>query len=382
MSSEHSPDAKVYTAQSGRSFSMKDLLALFHERGQMRVTDLHLKIGCPPVYRVDGRLERMAGPELSVEAVEALALSLLPDEEVQALRRDRSVDGSYALGQSMFRINCFYDNEGLAMALRALDSEPPGVEKIGFPNGVWQDVIQQQYGLVLVTGITGAGKSTTIAAMIRKIAHSRHCRIITLEDPIEYRLTSDRAIVSQREVGRDVANFERGLRDCLREDPDVIFVGEMRDRESAQWTLTAAETGHLVFSTLHTRDARGTITRILDMFRPGQQHEVASQLSLGLSHVICQKLVPRCDGGGRAVAMEILNNNYAVAHLIRTQKLEQLYSQMQTKTRDVPEERMVTLERSLALLVARGVVAPQEAEKWANDHVAYLDEVKRAMHGD
>lgn len=230
---------------------------------------------------------------------------------------------------------------------------------------------------MLVTGITGAGKSTTIASLIDRIAQTRPCRIITLEDPIEYRLHSKAAIISQREVGRDVPSFERGLRDCLREDPDVIFVGEMRDRESAAWTLTAAETGHLVFSTLHTRDTRGTLTRVLDMFPPNKQDEIASQLSLGLSHVISQKLIPRAKGEGRIVAMEIMNNIYACSNLIRQCKVEQIYSQLQTRTKDVPEERMTTLERSLANLVRAGHITPLEAEKWANNPSAFLEEMQR-----
>jgi twitching motility protein PilT len=177
-------------------------------------------------------------------------------------------------------------------------------------------------------------------------------------------------------VGRDVPSFERGLRDALREDPDVIFVGEMRDIESTTWTLTAAETGHLVFSTLHTRDARGTITRILDMYPPARQDEVASQLSLGLRYVIAQKLIPRRDGQGRVVAMEILQNLYAVANLIRTRKLEQVYSAIQTRTKDIAGERMLTMERSLALLCRAGVVNPLEAEKWAAHPGAFLDEMR------
>jgi twitching motility protein PilT len=212
--------------------------------------------------------------------------------------------------------------------------------------------------------------------LIDRVCQTRPCRIITLEDPIEYRLQSKSAILSQREVGRDVPGFERGLRDCLREDPDVIFVGEMRDRESTRWTLTAAETGHLVFSTLHTRDVRGTVTRLLDMFPPNQQDEVASQLSLGLSHIISQKLIPRADGKGRVVAMEILNNIYAVANLIRLGKTEQLYSQLQTRTKDIPTERMRTLERSLAGLTQTGVITPLEAEKWANNQSAFLEEMR------
>jgi twitching motility protein PilT len=276
-----------------------------------------------------------------------------------------------------FRLNCFYDSAGLALAIRALDPIPIPIEEIGFPNAVWGDIIKKQWGLVLLTGITGAGKSTTVASLIDRIAQVRPCRIITLEDPIEYNLVSKSALISQREVGRDVPSYAQGLRDCLREDPDVIFVGEMRDRESATWTLTAAETGHLVFSTLHTRDARGTITRVLDMFPSNQIDEVASQLSLGLSHIVCQKLVPRADGQGRVVAMEILNNTYALSNLIRLRKMEQVYTFLQTRTKNVSEERMTTMERSLATLVRDGKVSPLEAEKWANHRTTFLDEMQQ-----
>jgi twitching motility protein PilT len=368
---------KVYAVSNERSLSMHDLLRYFEQHGTMRVSDLHIKVGCPPTYRVDGRMQKMKGPPLDRPTVEALARGLLADGELATLAERRAVDSSYITEKLQFRLNFFYDNDGLAVAIRALESSPPPVEQIGFPNGVWMDIIKKQQGLVLVTGITGAGKSTTIASLIDRVAQTRPCRIITLEDPIEYRLVSKSAIISQREVGRDVPSFEHGLRDCLREDPDVIFVGEMRDRESTAWTLTASETGHLVFSTLHTRDTRGTITRILDMFPPNQQDEVSSQLSLGLSHIICQKLVPKGQGEGRVVAMEILNNTYAVSNLIRQGKMEQVYSQLQTRTRDVPEERMTTAERSLAALVHAGQVAPLEAEKWANHPSAFHDEMKR-----
>ena len=377
----YSPDTKLYTAEGGRTFSMNDLLNTFTEFGSMRVSDLHLKTGCPPVYRLDGNLTRMKGPDLEPPQVEALSLSLLSDDEIAQLHDRRAADGSYFLGELQFRFNCFYDSDGLCLAVRALESDPPPVEQVGFPNNVWRDIVKKQQGLVLVTGITGAGKSTTIASLIDHIARTRPCRIITLEDPIEYRLASRRALISQREVGRDVPSFERGLRDCLREDPDVIFVGEMRDRESASWTLSAAETGHLVFSTLHTRDSRGTITRVLDLFPPNQQDEISSQLSLGLSHVISQKLVPRANGLGRVVAMEILNNTYAISHLIRTRKLEQITTALQTRTKDVSEERMTTFERSLAALVAAGTVTPLEAEKWANNAQAFRDELQHVSDG-
>jgi twitching motility protein PilT len=187
------------------------------------------------------------------------------------------------------------------------------------------------------------------------------------------------SIISQREVGEDVPTFDVGVIKSLRQDPDVIFVGEMRDRESTSWTLTAAETGHLVFSTLHTRDVRGTVTRLLDMFPPLQQDEISSQLSLGLSHILCQKLIPRSDGKGRVVAMEVLNNTYSVANLIRQGKVEQIYSQLQSHTRDVPEERMLTLERSLAMLIKAGLVSPLEAEKWTNHPQAFVDEMQRVQ---
>jgi len=361
---------------------MADLLARFHKEGSMRVSDLHLKVSRPPVYRVDGSLQALNGAApLDTETMNALIGTLLSDAEIETLRRNGAIDGSLVTPDMQFRLNAFYENDGPALAIRALDAAPPPLEKIGFPNGVWRDIVTRQQGLVLVTGITGAGKSTTIASLIAYIARTRACRIITLEDPIEYRLQSSAALISQREVGRDVPNFERGLRDCLREDPDVIFVGEMRDRESAMWTLTAAETGHLVFSTLHTRDVRGTVTRVLDMFPPSQQDEVASQLSLGLSHIISQKLVPRADGQGRVVSMEILNNTYAVANLIRLAKMEQLYTYLQTRTKDIPEERMVTNERSLATLVAQGCITALEAEKWANHPVTFMDELQR-VRGD
>jgi twitching motility protein PilT len=225
----------------------------------------------------------------------------------------------------------------------------------------------------LVTGITGAGKSTTIASLIGKISETRACRIITLEDPIEYVFKQKIAIISQREVGRDVDSFSSGLRSILREDPDVIFVGEMRDAETITMTLMAAETGHLVFSTLHTRDATGTIARILDYFATGRQAEVRNQLSLSLAYVISQKLIPQKDGGGRIVAMEVLNNNYACANLIRNGKVEQMYSQMQTRTGGKSDEKMITMESHLARLVKDGRIDVMEAHRWANDQKCLVD---------
>jgi len=380
MSSSISIDTKLYQVSPDRLLSMMDLLEYFYQHGSLRVSDLHLKVGLPPAYRVDGNLQKMKGPPLDAATVKSLAASLLSDPELQTMEKDRAVDSSYLSDNMQFRLNVFCDNHGWAVAIRALEPDPLPVEEIGFPNGVWHDIINKQWGLVLLTGITGAGKSTTIASLIDRISQARPCHIITLEDPVEYRLKSNSALISQREVGRDVPSYAHGLRDCLREDPDIIFVGEMRDRESASWTLTAAETGHLVFSTLHTRDVRGTITRVLDMFPSNQQDEVASQLSLGLSHIISQKLIPRVDGQGRVVAMEILNNTYALSNLIRQRKMEQVYTFLQTRTKDLPGERMVTLERSLATLVRQGDISPLEAEKWANHPTVFLDEMKKVQH--
>ncbi|MHC4584664.1 MAG: type IV pilus twitching motility protein PilT, partial [Planctomycetota bacterium] len=237
--------------------------------------------------------------------------------------------------------------------------------------------ITRRHGLVLMTGITGAGKSTTIASIIHRISEKSACRIMSVEDPIEYIFPQKYSITSQRELGRDVESFGEGLKEMLRQDPDIIFVGEMRDAETISMTLMAAETGHLVFSTLHTRDATGTITRILDYFPEGRQSEVRNQMSLGLAYIICQKLVPKKDGTGRLVAMEILNNNYACANLIRTGKIEQIYSQLQTKTRNKPDEKMMTMERHLATLVKADKIDLLEAKKWANDLKCFTDAMQR-----
>ncbi len=370
-------EEKVYQAGEHRSMSMLDLLRAFKQHGTARVTDLHLKTGKPPAYRVDGALKLTGGQPLDAETVGKLARSLLDETQVVTLRKRRSVNASRLIENMRFRINAYFDRNGLALAIRALDTATPTIDFIGFPSRVWEDIVKLQHGLVLVTGTTGSGKSTTIAALISEIARTRPCHIITLEDPIEYELTSDLSMISQRAIGRDVPDYEHGLRDCLREDPDVIFVGEMTDVESATWTLTAAETGHLVFSGIHTRDSVGTITRLLDMYPAHRSEEIANQLAMALRYIISQKLVQRAKEPGRVAAMEILNNNYAVANLIRQLRLEQIYSILQTQTRDEPRQRMTTLERSLAHLVHAGRVTREEAERFVNQLPVFEDEMKR-----
>jgi twitching motility protein PilT len=377
MAEENSASAKVYpTAEHGK-LSILDMLEYFVKHGAMRVSDLHIKVGTAPAYRIDGDLINLKGPAVTVQMAKQLLYPLLSNENMRKLRSERSVDSSYRLGKLQFRNNIFMENDGLAGAIRALSLDIPPVEDIGFPNNVWKDIIERKHGLVLMTGITGAGKSTTIASIIDRIAEKRACRIMSVEDPIEYIFNQKHSMISQREVGRDVKSFAQGLKEMLRQDPDIIFVGEMRDPETISMTLMAAETGHLVFSTLHTRDATGTVTRILDYFPAGRQAEVRNQLSLGLAYIICQKLVPKKDATGRLVAMEILNNNYATANLIRVGKVEQLYSQLQTKTQDKPDEKMMTLERHLAMLVKAEKIDLLEAKKWTNDLKCFLDAMQR-----
>jgi len=377
MAEEYAGETKVYPTENLGKFSILDMLDYFEKKGAMRVSDLHIKVGAPPTYRIDGNLVKLKGPAVTPEIAKQLIYPLLSDENLTKFRASYSVDCSYRLGSLQFRLNIFQENDGICAAIRALSLTIPKMEEIGFPNNIWEDIVNRRQGLVLVTGITGAGKSTTIASLIDRISEKSARRIITLEDPIEYIYQQKYSIVSQREVGRDVKSFIDGLRAMLREDPDIIFVGEMRDAETIAMTLMAAETGHLVFSTLHTRDATGTVTRILDYFPPGRQNEVQNQLSLGLSYIICQKLVPKKGGAGRIAAMEILNNNYACANLIRTGKIEQLYSQLQTKTRNKPDEKMITMEKHLAMLVKADKIDLLEAQKWANNLSSFLDAMKR-----
>jgi len=368
-----SETAKVYSTENLGQLSILDMLNYFEEHGALRVSDLHIKVGAPPTYRIDGDLVKLKGSTVTAEVAKRLIYPLLSDHNLQKFHDQHSVDCSYRYKSLQFRINVFKENDGIAAAIRALSLDVPQIEEIGFPNNIWEDIVNRKHGLVLLTGITGAGKSTTIASLIGRISEKRACRIITVEDPIEYIFQQKYSIISQRELGRDVTSFQNGLKEMMREDPDIIFVGEMRDPETIAMTLMASETGHLVFSSLHTRDATGTVTRILDYFPAGRQAEVRNQLSLGLAYIISQKLVPKKDGTGRLAAIEILNNNYACANLIRTGKVEQLYSQLQTKTRDKPDEKMITLEKHLAMLVKQDRVDLLEAKKWANNVNVFVD---------
>jgi twitching motility protein PilT len=358
----------------GRQVSMLDLLRRFSEPqyqldGVWRLSDLHLKVGEPACYRFDSQLGPLPDAEpLSPGTLERLVFPLLTAAQIAGLRAQppRDVDAGYELpGEGLsFRINAFHDRDGLACAIRVLPRRIPRVENIGFPTEqVWREIVEMQQGLVIVTGVTGSGKSTTVASLIEHINETRKVRIITLEDPVEYVLASRSSLISQRELGKHIESFEQGLRSALREDPDVIFVGEMRDRDTTALALSAAETGHLVLSTLHTRDARGTITRIVDMFPEERTREVATQLSFSLSFVLAQRLVPRAGRRGRRVAMEVLKNVPAVANLVRTGRWHQLYSTIEAHRK----QGLITLERHLSELASRGEVSKDDARRYAND---------------
>jgi twitching motility protein PilT len=319
--------------------------------------------------RLDGDLLPMRDAEpLTLPAFEGLVHPLLTDPQIARLARrpPEDVDAAYDWRERgvSYRLNVFVDRDGPACVIRVLPRTVPSPAKIGFPDErVWRDVVSAQQGLVLVTGITGSGKSTTIASLLQEINRSRPVRMVTLEDPIEYVLADERALISQRQVGSHVESFSAGLRSALREDPDVIFVGEMRDRETAGLALTAAETGHLVVSTLHTRDTRGALSRIVDLFPSERFKELCSQLSFGISWVIGQKLVARADGRGRVVAMEVLRNNAAIANLMRTGNWQQIQSMIETQGKD----GMNTLEKHLVELVATKAITREEAIRQAND---------------
>ncbi len=368
-------DGKVYdcTGPDGvrRKLSMTDLLGQFRrpefmDGGVSRISDLHLKCGSPPYFRVDSDMvpwSECDEDRLTEDVIRDLIGGMLSPALAGRLDENREIDAGFTADGQSFRINVFRDNNGLAVAIRVLPAAIPPVEGIGFPEDfVWQDIIDLRQGLVVLTGITGSGKSTTIASLIDAINKTRRCHIITLEDPVEYVFRNRLSVISQRQVGRDTSSFSEGLRAILREDPDIIFVGEIRDQETLANALTAAETGHLVFSTLHTRDAKGVVMRMADLFPGDRRDEVAAQIALSLSWVIAQKLLPRADGAGRMVAMEVMRNNHTVASLIRQMNVPQIYSAIQTSSAD----HMVTLEQRLAQLVRSGSVAHDEALRSAN----------------
>lgn len=323
-----------------------------------RASDLHLTVGLPPVIRVFGDLKHMMNQEqLSHVSIQEVLAPMIDESRKQKLEQFGQVDFSYGIrGVARFRVNIFKQRGTYAAVMRVIPSEVVPLDMLGLPEAVKQ-FTEKTRGLVLVTGPTGSGKSTTLASMIDIINASRDCHIITLEDPIEFLHRHKRSVVNQREVGTDTDSFANGLRAALREDPDVILVGEMRDFETIQIAITAAETGHLVFATLHTNDTIQTVDRIIDVFPPNQQQQVRTQLSLVIQGIISQQLLPRIDVSGRAVATEIMVANSAIRSLIREGKTHQIRTSIQTGGK----YGMHTLDSSLRDLYQRRMVSFQEA---------------------
>jgi len=373
MTDSYDPNQKIYHA-GDHVYSMVDILASaaseeYMINGLPRVSDFHLKVGEPVRFRLDSELQTIpGGVPLTAELMEAMVFSLLRAEHIHQLRADTmgDIDSAYELpgGKHFFRVNVFHDRDGLAAVIRLLPPRIPPVEDIGFPQDiVWKSIVSAKQGFVLLTGVTGCGKSTTIASLLARINELRPVRIVTLEDPIEFVFPNKRALFSQREIGLHAVSFASGLRSVLRENPDIIYVGEIRDAETASQALSAAETGHLVFSTLHTRDTVGALTRIVDMFPSERAKELMVQMSFSMSYVINQKLIPRANGQGRCVAMEVLRNSPAISNLIRSGNWQQIYGSIETRYK----EGMSTLEQSLISLFERGFISMEDAISHAND---------------
>ena len=324
---------------------------------QHSATDLHFSAGSPPRGRVDGKLHAIPEtPATTEQELDAIHAALMSPEDQNRYQRDRQLDYAFSWRDiARFRANSFHQKGAPALALRLIPQEIPTPEKLGLPSVV-SELVTKPYGLVLVTGPTGSGKSTTLAAMIGWINQHRPVHILTIEDPVEYIHESKMALVNQREVGTDATSFEEALKAALREDPDVVLVGEMRDLESIHLTLTLAETGHLVFATLHTNDAAQTVDRVIDVFPPSQQDQIRTQFSMALQAVIAQRLVPKI-GGGRVAAYEILLGTSAVANLIREGKVRQIRNIIATGQR----EGMCVLEQSLGALVSEGKISMEDA---------------------
>lgn len=326
-------------------------------------SDLHISSGRPPTLRIDGRLVPLLKfGILGAEDSEGLSLSLLNEEQKKYLVEEREVDLSYTYGdKARFRVNVYFQSDNLSAALRLIPAKIRTIEELGMPPILHRFTLPAQ-GFFIAVGPSGHGKSTTLAAFIDEINHTRTEHIITIEDPIEYIFTQDRCIIDQREVGRDTKSFPNALRAVFREDPDVIMVGEMRDAETIATAITAAETGHLVYATLHTNNAAQTIDRIIDSFPPEQQHQVRSQLALTLIGVVSKRLIPRVDGG-IVPACEVMIANSAVRNLIREQKVHELDLVIETSA----GQGMISLNRSLANLVRQGEISLETAEMYSLD---------------
>lgn len=346
---------------------------LLEEVVKKKASDLHLQVGLPPMLRIDGALTPVSGAEsLNEESVEALIFAILDEDQKQILLKDKEFDFSFAFGDlGRFRVNAFHERGNLAAALRLIPNEILTSEQLGLPQIV-NKFADYPRGLVLVTGPTGSGKSTTLAALINKINTERATHIITIEDPIEFTHKSNKSVIVQREVHYDTYSFSAALRSSLREDPDVVLIGEMRDLETIAAAITIAETGHLVLATLHTNSASQSVDRMIDVFPPHQQPQVRTQLSNMLMAICSQRLIPAI-GGGRIVAAEVLIATPAVRNIIREGKTHQLEAVIQTGA----EFGMQSMDKTLVNLIHNGTITYEEAKNYAVD----IDELDRLMRG-
>lgn len=336
---------------------LKDLLTLAFRKN---ASDIHLTVGSVPIFRIDGRLIPHKGDVLTPTDTKRLARAIVTDEMWQKFMREKELDLSHGIeGVSRFRVNMFYQRSNISIAFRVIPTTIPKIDDLKLPS-VLKEIAEKPHGLVLVTGPTGSGKSTTLASMIDYMNEHMNKHIITLEDPIEYLHKHKQSIIDQREVGFDTLSFQNGLRACLRQDPDVILVGEMRDLETIQTAITAAETGHLVLGTLHTQSASSTMDRIIDVFPSHQKEQIRVLLANVLEAIISQRLFPKAQESGRLAATEILINTPAVKNLIRNEKMHQIPNTMQT-SKDLG---MHTMEMDIARKVRDGLIAQRDADPY------------------
>lgn len=342
---------------------MPDIEKILKQAKEAGASDVHMTVGVPPKMRVNGKLVTMDYDRLLPADTLDVVLNVMTEKQRERFEEAGEYDMSFSIpGCGRYRVNAYKQRGSAALAFRLVGTRVPGPEELGLPESV-VDLYRRKRGLVLVTGPTGSGKSTTLAALIDKINNCRDVHVITLEDPIEYLHQHRMSIVNQREIGLDSQNYANALRAALREDPDVILVGEMRDYETISVAITAAETGHLVLSTLHTIGAASTVDRVIDVFPPHQQQQIRVQLSNVLEAVVSQQLIPTADGTGRLAAFEVLHVNYAVRNLIREGKSHQLASVMQTNRK----LGMITMDEAIVQLCREQKISREMAVQFAQD---------------
>jgi twitching motility protein PilT len=357
------------------SVTMHQLLKTLVDQGG---TDLHITTNSPPQIRIDGRMVPLHVPPLGPTDTKALVYSVLTDNQKHRLEENLELDLSFGVkGLARFRANIFFQRGAVGGAFRTIPWEIRSFKDLGLPQIV-STLCDKPRGLILVTGPTGSGKSTTLAAMLDKVNAERHEHIVTIEDPIEYLHSHKKCLVNQRELHADTKSFPKALRSVLRQDPDVVLIGEMRDLETIESALRIAETGHLTFATLHTNSAAQTINRIIDVFPPHQQSQVRAQLSFVLEGIMCQSLLPRTNGTGRVLAMEILVPNAAIRNLIREDKVHQIYSAMQVGQ---TQYGMQTFNQSLATLVAKKQITQELALSMSSNADELREMISRGATG-